>query len=77
MPMTHTEFLDTLDAVKLDQTQFAKELGVSVSTVNQWALNKEAVPHYAVAFIETLAKLHVAVFIISMLEKEIIELRGE
>jgi transcriptional regulator with XRE-family HTH domain len=50
--MTGAEFRAMLKDLGLSQRALAERLGLAISTVNRWALDKAPVPQYAVAYLE-------------------------
>lgn len=55
--MTAAEFRAALKSCGLRQREFAARLGVSISTVNRWALGQVPVPRYAIMYLAATQKL--------------------
>jgi transcriptional regulator with XRE-family HTH domain len=55
--MTPAELRAALRAAGLTQRALAQRLGLAISTVNRWALDKAPVPQYVVAYLEVVARV--------------------
>jgi DNA-binding transcriptional regulator YiaG len=55
--MTADELREALSYLDLSQRDLARNLGISITTVNRWCVNKLPVPKYAAAYLNLIKQI--------------------